>query len=137
MGKMEKINDDWLFSPIQISGKQSGDIEEFETLLTFKGVDDSIIMLRADTVQEMFNSFKIAYDNKKPFRFNLKLNKKSSIKRTITKGTLEQLQIRFMGDYVENFDVNKINNSKDNYFELYYGWDKLPNKIKDSIINPK
>lgn len=133
---MEQINNAWWFSPIKVGGEQSGMIEEYETLFTGIGVDDSQIMLTADTVQEIFNSFKIAFDNKKPFRFNLRLNKKSSLKRTITNGA-EQLQIRFIGDYVENYDVNKIKNSKDNYFELYYGWDKLPNKIKDSIINPK
>ncbi len=99
-----------------------------------KGADDSQIMLTANEVKEMFESFKSAFDNEKPFRFNLKGDCKATFKRTITNNK-ERLQVRFMGDYINNFDPNKVKNCSKSYFEIYFNWDEIPEKIKKAILN--
>ncbi len=134
---MDKITNSWYFSDKGVGGKTSGNIKEIETwFINQFGVDDSQIMLKAETVKKMFDSFKKAKENNKPFRFNLRINKTSFWKRVITNGE-EQLQIRFLGEYVENYDESKIESAGNNYFELYYNWKDIPEEIKKSILNKK
>jgi len=132
---MDKITNSWYFSKKGIGGIKSGAIKEFETwFITNFGADDAQIMLTAETVQKMWNSFKSAKENNKPFRFNLRNDKKAFFIRTET-GDAEQLQIRFKGDYIENYDMSKIESAKQDYFELYLRWKDIPLNIQEGIKN--
>jgi len=133
---MDKVTDSWFFSKEGIGGIKSGNIQEFETwLITKLGADDSQIMLTSKTVQEMFESFKKAKEENKPFRFNLRLEDRKALLIKTKTGDSEQLQIRFKGDYVENYNPNKINSAKQDYFEIYLDWKHLPEKFKKAILN--
>jgi hypothetical protein len=123
----------WKYHKESNKGIVSGNIKEIENWWS-NNVDDTQIILTAKTVQEMFEHFKKAYDNNKPFRFNLRGDKRITLKHVST-NFKEQLQIRTYAPHIEsNYNPNLINSASGNYFETYLSWNELPDKLKEFIL---
>ena len=101
-------------------------------------LSDLHIQITATTLQQAFPFIKSAYEQKKPYIFQIMGNLRANMqKMTRTTNQSVELMVQAYGSELKNlnFDPRKINNLSENTVHLYYYWEDIPTALKQFILN--
>lgn len=102
-------------------------------------ISDLHIQITAQTLQQAFPFIKSAYEQKKPYIFQITNNLRSMIQKINNKSRPPELNIQAYGTQLKNtnYDPRKINNLSENSVMLHYPWEDVPTALKRFILNTK
>ena len=101
-------------------------------------IQDVEVQLKAETIQGLFPTFVMAYNNKKPLTFMLRNNIRYAMGKILNDNKEPQLLVEGYSDGLfTKYDRNKITSMATNTVKLYLLWSDVPPSLQRFILNKK